>query len=176
MHQSEEWREVMRTMKSVAEESLRSERPRLTHVSIRVRDLEAAETLVTGVFGLEKMTRCPADSTSFPGEKRISFAWLGDVRFELIEQESPPTIGFDAGIGLPIGHLSEIGYFVRDLDAELVRLRELGWVVQYPIASRGQRNAKVDTDPPSGIPIELIELTPEFDEMLEEPSSTSSTS
>lgn len=171
MEQGEEWRTFMRKMKAVSDESIASGDPRLHHVSIRVDDLDKAERLMTEAFGLEKMIRYPEGFEGFPGERRISFAWVGDVFFELIEQEMPSTIGFDTGLGLPIGHLNEIGYFVADLDAELKRLRRLGWVVQYPIASPGQRMAKVDTDPPSGIPIEIIELTEELDALLEEQSA-----
>jgi catechol 2,3-dioxygenase-like lactoylglutathione lyase family enzyme len=161
-----DWQTFMRTMKSVAQASLRDGKPLLQHVSIRVKDLDAAERLMTQVFGLDRMIRYPEGFEGYPGERRISFVWLGQVFFELIEQASPPTIGFDTGVGLPIGHLNEIGYFVADLDAELERLKHLGWVVQHPIACPGQRMAKVDTDPPSGIPIEIIELTEELDALL----------
>jgi catechol 2,3-dioxygenase-like lactoylglutathione lyase family enzyme len=164
----QELRTFLRTKQSVAAESVRDGKPKLQHVAIRVRDLDAAERLMTGVFGLERMVRYEEGFEGFPGERRFSFVWLGQVFFELVEQVSPPTIGFDTGVGLPIGHLNEIGYFVADLDAELERLRRLGWVVQHRIASPGQRMAKVDTDPPSGIPMEILELTDEMDTLLNE--------
>jgi hypothetical protein len=59
---------------------------------------------------------------------------------------------------LPIGHLSEIGFFVPDLDRELARLAGLGWEVRDSIEDHGARMVKIDTDPPSGIPVELVDV------------------
>jgi hypothetical protein len=87
-------------------------------------------------------------------------AWLNDeVYLELMQPEEPQDLGYDTGCGLPIGHLSEIGFFVPDLDEELKRLAGLGWAVCDAIEDHGARMVKIDTDPPSGVPVELVEVS-----------------
>jgi catechol 2,3-dioxygenase-like lactoylglutathione lyase family enzyme len=126
-------------------------------VCIRVDDIDAAEKLMEESFGITGFVR-PAGKL-FQGEQDLSVAWLNDeVYLELMEPTEPQELGYDTGCGHPIGHLSEIGFFVPDLDQEVERLAGLGWEVRDEISDLGARMVKVDTDPPSGFPVELIEV------------------
>jgi len=141
----------------VAKRSKRENRRIFNQVCIRVDDIDAAEQLMEESFGITGFVR-PAGKL-FEGEKDLSVAWLNDeVYLELMQPDEPQELGYDTGCGHPIGHLSEIGFFVPDLDEELDRLAGLGWFVTDNIEDLGARMVKIDTDPPSGFPVELIEV------------------
>jgi hypothetical protein len=141
----------------VARKSKIENRMIFNQVCIRVDDLDAAETLMEESFGIRGFIRPGGDL--FKGEKDLSVAWINDEMYlELMEPSEPQSLGFNTGCGHPIGHLSEIGFFVPDLDHELERLAELGWAVTDSIEDHGAKMVKIDTDPPSGFPTELIEV------------------
>ena len=54
--------------------------------------------------------------------------------------------------------MSEIGFFTPDLDAEIKRLGKKDWKVNGRCETEAARMAKIDADPPSGVPVELIEV------------------
>lgn len=142
----------------VAKRSKRENRRIFNQVCIRVDDIDAAEQLMEESFGITGFVR--PDGKLFQGEKDLSVAWINDeVYVELMQPSEPQELGYDTGCGHPIGHLSEIGFFVPDLDAELERLAKLGWKVRDSIEDLGARMVKIDTDPPSGFPCELIEVS-----------------
>jgi hypothetical protein len=142
---------------AMAERAHRENRMLLNHVCIRVEDIAAAERLLADSFGITGFVR--ARGALFEGEREVSVNWIGDEFYlELSEQKHPQQIGYDTGSGQPIGHLSEVGFFVPDLDRELERLSHLGWKVTDAISNPGARMVKIDTDPPSGFPVELIEI------------------
>ena len=144
--------------KEVAKRSKQENRRIFNQVCIRVDDIDAAEQLMEESFGITGFVR--PEGKLFQGEKDLSVAWINDeIYLELMQPLEPQELGYDTGCGLPIGHLSEIGFFVPDLDAELERLAELGWQVRDSIEDFGARMVKVDTDPPSGFPVELIEVS-----------------
>lgn len=141
----------------IAKRSKRENRRIFNQVCIRVDDIDAAERLMEQSFGITGFIR-PAGKL-FQGEKDLSVAWLNDeVYLELMQPTEPQELGYDTGCGHPIGHLSEIGFFVPDLDEELERLADLGWGVTDEIEDLGARMVKIDTDPPSGFPVELIDV------------------
>lgn len=141
----------------VARRSKREHRRIFNQVCIRVDDIDAAEQLLSDSFGIDGFVR--PGGALFAGERDLSVAWISDeVYLELMEPTKPQEIGYDTGCGLPIGHLSEIGFFVPDLDEELARLAPLGWEVRDAIEDHGARMVKIDTDPPSGIPVELVDV------------------
>ena len=142
---------------TVADRSKEEDRLILNQVCIRVDDIDAAEKLLSESFGIDGFVRPGGDL--FRGEGELSVAWVSDeVYLELVEPEEPQALGYETGCGLPIGHLSEIGFFVPDMDRELARLADLGWQVQDSIEDHGARMVKIDTDPPSGIPVELVDV------------------
>ena len=136
----------------------RENRRIFNQVCIRVDDIDATERLLEESFGITGFVR--PGGKLFRGEAELSVAWLNDeVYLELMQPEEPQDLGYDTGCGLPIGHLSEIGFFVPDLDEELKRLAGLGWAVCDAIEDHGARMVKIDTDPPSGVPVELVEVS-----------------
>ena len=44
------------------------------------------------------------------------------------------------------------------MDEALDHLSKFGWVVTDDISDHGARMVKIDTDPPSGLPVELIDV------------------
>jgi len=143
--------------RDVARRSKIEDRLIFNQVCIRVDDIDAAEQLMAESFGIDGFVR--PGGALFEGERDLSVAWISDeVYLELMEPDEPQELGYDTGCGLPIGHLSEIGFFVPDMDRELVRLAELGWEVRDSIEDHGARMVKIDTDPPSGIPVELVDV------------------
>ena len=132
----------------------------LNHICIRVPNMEKTAKLLVESFGINQFTEFEiGPDTSFPGEKRLSGTWVADgLLLELMEPIETPNLNFDTGEGLPIGYLSEIGFFTPDLDAELARLEKMSWKVNGRCETEVARMAKIDTDPPSGVPVELIEV------------------
>lgn len=150
--------EMMGKYLSQASKSKRENRMIFNHFCIRVEDIEAAEKLLCKSFGLDEFLRPGGDT--FDEEKEFRVAWLDehDMYIELSQFDKPQQIGYDTGVGQPIGHLSEIGFFVPDMDRALEHLEPLGWEVSSRIDSEGARMYKVDTDEPGGIPVELIDI------------------
>ncbi len=143
--------------RDVARRSKIEDRLIFNQVCIRVDDIDAAEKLMAESFGIDGFVR--PGGALFEGERDLSVAWISDeVYLELMEPDEPQELGYDTGCGLPIGHLSEIGFFVPDLDRELERLAEFGWAVRDSIEDHGARMVKIDTDPSSGIPVELVDV------------------
>jgi hypothetical protein len=142
---------------ALARKCKREDRMLFNHFCIRVEDIDAAEKLLSESFGIGGFVRPGGDL--FKGEEELSVAWINDnVYLELMQPVDEQTLGYDTGCGHPIGHLSEIGFFVPDMDRELGRLAKLGWKVTDSIEDHGARMVKIDTDSPSGFPTELIDV------------------
>ena len=127
------------------------------HVCIRVEDIDEAEKLLCDSFGLDSFLR-PGGET-FQSEKEFRVAWLDDnnMYLEISEFEDQQKIGYDTGTGQPIGHLSEIGFFVPSMERALENLAEKGWEVTSKIESEGAKMYKVNNAQTPGIPVELID-------------------
>lgn len=162
---TEEWKAFLRTMREVHARSVKRPYAALNHVSLRISNLVEAERLLSAAFGIGPMVRFPEEYGLMPGERAIGCFWSGDVFFELVEQETPVEPA--RGSGLPIGVLVEVGFFVEDLEAEIARLEGAGYTVLWRGGRDGVAFAHLDTEPGSGIPIELIEVTPELEEILD---------
>ena len=142
---------------SLAKKCKRENRTLMNHVCIRVEDIDAAEKLLRESFGIRGFVRPGGEL--FRGEQDLSVAWINDDMYlELMQPTEKQHLGYDTGCGHPIGHLSEIGFFVPDMDRELARLAKLGWKVTDSIEDHGARMVKIDTDAPSGFPTELIDV------------------
>jgi hypothetical protein len=147
----------MKQYKSLAAKCKREDKMLFNHFCIRVEDIDAAEQLLADSFGIRGFVRPGGEL--FKGEEDLSVAWINDdVYIELMQPVEEQTLGYDTGCGHPIGHLSEIGFFVPDMDRELDRLAKLGWKVTDTIEDHGARMVKIDTDSPSGFPTELIDV------------------
>lgn len=142
---------------TLAKKCKREDRMLMNHFCIRVENIDAAEKFLSDSFGISGFVRPGGEL--FQGENDLSVAWLNDNMYlELMEPLEKQELGYDTGCGHPIGHLSEIGFFVPDMDRELARLAKLGWKVTDSIEDHGARMVKIDTDSPSGFPTELIDV------------------
>lgn len=142
---------------SLAKKCKQENRMLMNHFCIRVEDIDSAEKFLSESFGISGFVRPGGEL--FQGERDLSVTWINDNMYlELMEPLEAQHIGYDTGCGHPIGHLSEIGFFVPDMDRELARLAKLGWQVTDSIEDHGARMVKIDTDAPSGFPTELIDV------------------
>ena len=142
---------------ALAKQSKAENRMIFNHVCIRVEDIDEAEKLLCDSFGLEGFLR-PGGET-FDREKEFRVTWLNDnnMYLELSEFEGEQNIGYDTGVGQPIGHLSEIGFFVPTMERALEDLGEKGWQVTSSIEVEGAKMYKLDNPQTPGIPVELID-------------------
>ena len=157
---SSELAEFLRKYKRLAQKTRDEQRLVMNHLCIRVPELDKAERLFAESFGIDNFIRLDAaPENMFPGEKALSVAWVADGFYlELMEPQEKVSPDYNIGEGLPVGYLSEIGFFTPDMDAELLRLAQLGWEVTGECTDVGARMVKIDQNPPSGIPVELIQV------------------
>ena len=148
----------------LAKVSQREKRRMMNHICVRVDDIDESEKLLAESFNISNFIRL--SGKLFKGEKKLSLAWVSDEMYlELMQPEEKQELGYDTGCGHPIGHLSEVGFFVPDMDNELERLAKLDWEITDAIEEPGRRMIKIDTRKPSGFPIELIEIAFDEDEL-----------
>jgi catechol 2,3-dioxygenase-like lactoylglutathione lyase family enzyme len=151
------YEDFMARYREVARDAKDAGKMQMNHVCVRVDDIDAAERLLEESFGIRGFIR--PGGTLFQGEKELSVAWVTDSFYlELMQPLEPQELGYETNCGHPIGHLSEIGFFVPDMDEALTHLAGHGWRVTDDIGDHGARMVKIDTDPPSGIPVELIDV------------------
>jgi hypothetical protein len=65
---------------------------------------------------------------TFDDEREFRVAWLDDnnMYLEISRFDQPQEIGHGTGVGQAIGHLSEIGFFVPDMDVALEHPGDFG--------------------------------------------------
>lgn len=141
-----------------AKKSKRENRMIFNHVCIRVEDLDAAARLFEESFGIDGFLS-PGGET-FDEEKEFRVAWLDDhdMYLEISQFDKPQQIGYDTGVGQPIGHLSEIGFFVPDMNKAMDQLSPQGWEVTSAIEEGWASMKKISNKVTPGIPVELIEV------------------
>jgi catechol 2,3-dioxygenase-like lactoylglutathione lyase family enzyme len=141
---------------ALAKKCKREQRMLMNHVCIRVEDIDATERLLEKSFGLGGFLRPGGEL--FDGEKELSVLWINDEFYlELMQPKAPQSLGYHTG-AQPIGHLSEVGFFVPDMDQALDHLGSLGWHVTTAIEDHGAHMCKIDTQQPCGFPVELIDV------------------
>lgn len=136
----------------------------MNHVCVRVEDIDLAEAFLEKSFGLSGFLRPGGEL--FAGEKELSVLWINDEFYlELMQPEDPQKVGYETGStnSQAIGHLSEIGFFVPDMDKALNHLGSLGWRVTSSIEDHGARMCKIDSPNLTGFPVELIDVDVEAD-------------
>ena len=149
----------MERYRALARKCKREQRMLMNHVCLRVEDIDQAEEFLEQSFGLSGFIRPGGEL--FEGEKELSVLWINDEFYlELMQPEDAQKIGYDTGSrgSQPIGHLSEVGFFVPDMDRATDHLGSLGWRVTTAIEDHGARMCKMDTEQPSGFPVELIDV------------------
>jgi hypothetical protein len=156
--------QFMSSYLTLAKKSRSENRMIFNHVCIRVDKIDEAEKLLCESFGLESFLR-PGGET-FDNEKEFRVAWLPDnnMYLELSEFDEQQKIGYDTGVGQPIGHLSEIGFFVPDMERAMNELGSKGWVVTSRIETEDAKMYKVYNPKTPGIPVELIDYRIEVEQ------------
>jgi catechol 2,3-dioxygenase-like lactoylglutathione lyase family enzyme len=157
MSEKQKMDHFMASYLALAQTCKRENRMVFNHVCIRVEDIDAAEKLLCDSFGLESFLR-PGGET-FDSEKEFRVCWLQDnnMYLEMSEFDEPQTMGYDTGVGQPIGHLSEIGFFVPDMDRAMKRLEQQDWEITSAIDTDSARMYKINNTRTPGIPVELID-------------------
>lgn len=144
---------------ALANKSKSEDRMIFNHVCIRVEDIDVAEKLLCDSFGLDSFLR-PGGET-FDSEKEFRVCWLADnnMYLEMSEFDERQGIGYDTGVGQPIGHLSEIGFFVPDMDRAMEELEQQDWEITSAIDTDSARMYKISNIRTPGIPVELIDYS-----------------
>ena len=157
MSEKQKFDDFMTRYLALSKKSKAENRMIFNHICIRVEDLDEAEKLLCDSFGLESFLR-PGGET-FDDEKEYRVAWLNDnnMYLELSQFEHDQSIGYDTGVGQPIGHLSEIGFFVPSMEKAMQDLGQKGWEITSSIDIEGAKIYKVSNPWTPGIPVELID-------------------
>lgn len=154
--QEEKFERFISTYRKLAQKCKDEDRMILNHVCIRVEDLDSTEKLLAKSFGITDFLR--PGGKLFKGEKELSVTWINDEFYlELMQPKELQTLGYDSG-SQPIGHLSEVGFFVPRMEDALSHLGSLGWYVTTAIEDHGARMCKIEQREPSGFPVELIDV------------------
>jgi len=141
--------------KSVWKDASKSPYASVNHLALYVPNLEEAEEHIRQAFGIQP-TRMPEDAPAFC-DQRYSVFWQGDCYWELIEpRQSLDSMAFT--LPHPFGYLSEVGYFIPNLAAEVKRLTKLGWVIHSSQEGESWREVHIRPKPASGFILELIEF------------------
>lgn len=127
---------------------------KVDHIGIAVHDLEAALKVYKGVYGLQPLKI----ETLEPNQVRIAFIPLGEVLIELLE----PTEDGAGRIGKFLKEKGEgfhhIALRVKDIDAVLNRLKELGVPLRDQQTRPGGDDSRIAFIDPSATQNVLTEL------------------
>lgn len=128
------------------------------HVCIRTERIGEAADLLEKSFDLPVFLS-PGGQT-FEEERSYQISWLEEqtMYLELSEFNRSQLIGYDTGVGQPIGHLSEIGFFVPSMDTALEHLLPLGWSETSRIETSSAIMVKIYNTQVPGLPVELIDI------------------
>jgi predicted enzyme related to lactoylglutathione lyase len=163
----EDWKTFLRELRDAHARAVqRGQYSTVNHIALRVNDMQQASKLLSEAFGASSIVMLPEEYDRMPGEKDVGSLWLGDLYVELIETEE--SIDHTGDSDLPMGVLSEIGFFVEDMDHEIERIEKAGMKVLFRGEEDGHAFAHLDTEPSLGVPIELLQVTPDIDKVLGE--------
>ena len=132
---------------------------KIEHIGIAVKDLEAANEIYTKLFGKPPYKTEVVESESVS----TSFFKVGDSKIELLEATDPNSAiaKYIEKKGEGIHH---IAYAVKDIKAEMVRMRAEGFIVLNDEPKRGADNKLVCFLHPKTTHGVLIELCQEISE------------
>lgn len=127
---------------------------KIAHIAIAVKDLKAAKELFSKLLGAEAYH-----------EEEVAGQWVrtamfrvGQVTIELLEgtDEGSPVTKFIAKRGEGIHHIS---LEVRDIEAEIARLRDEGFAFVHDRPEQGANNSRVAFLHPRSTNGVLIEIS-----------------
>lgn len=127
--------------------------PRLRHLALIVRSLDAAESAFRAVLGL-----APSGRATLAGEgARVSFVPVPNSQIELLEPTDPQGSlnRFLATRGEGIHHLA---FDVPDLESAMIRARKAGWRLIGDTPRGGAHGTRIAFVHPAGTHGVLIEL------------------
>lgn len=130
---------------------------KIEHIGIAVKNLESSNKLYSKLFGQAHYKTEEVDSEGV----RTSFFKVGDNKIELLEatKEDSPIAKFIDKKGEGIHH---IAFDVSDIEAEMKRLKEEGFVVLSDKPKKGADNKLVAFLHPKSTSGVLIELCQEI--------------
>ena len=130
---------------------------KIEHIGIAVKDLEAANEIYTKLFGKPPYKTEVVESESVS----TSFFKVGDSKIELLEATDPNSAiaKYIEKKGEGIHH---IAYAVKDIKAEMVRMRAEGFVVLNDEPKKGADNKLVCFLHPKSTNGVLVELCQEI--------------
>lgn len=132
---------------------------KIEHIGIAVKDLETSNNLFAKLFGVShyKIEEVASEGV------RTSFFQSGPNKIELLEATNPESAiaKFLEKKGEGIHH---VAFAVEDLEAEIRRLEEEGFVVLPGFPKKGADNKKVAFLHPKGTNGVLVELCQEIKE------------
>ncbi|MGB0882302.1 MAG: methylmalonyl-CoA epimerase [Vicingaceae bacterium] len=132
---------------------------KIEHIGIAVKDLEAANEVYTKLFG-----KAPYKTETVESEGvSTSFFKVGESKIELLEatKEDSAIAKFIAKKGEGIHH---IAYAVKDIKAEMERMRNEGFIVLNDEPKKGADNKLVCFLHPKTTNGVLVELCQEISE------------
>ncbi len=130
---------------------------KIEHIGIAVKNLQESNAIFSALLGVE-----PYKSEEIVSEKVItSFLKTGEQKIELLEATSPesPIFKFIEKKGEGIHH---IAFEVKDIHAEMLRLKELGFQILNEEPKKGADNKLVCFLHPKSTNGVLIELCQEI--------------
>ena len=130
---------------------------KIEHIGIAVKDLEAANEIYTKLFGKPPYKTEVVESESVS----TSFFKVGDSKIELLEATDPNSsiAKYIEKKGEGIHH---IAYAVKDIKAEMVRMRAEGFVVLNDEPKKGADNKLVSFLQPKSTNGVFVELCQEI--------------
>lgn len=132
---------------------------KIEHIGIAVKDLEAANEVYTKLFG-----EAPYKTETVESEGvSTSFFMIGESKIELLEatKEDSAIAKFIAKKGEGIHH---IAFAVKDINSEMERMRNEGFIVLNDAPKKGADNKLVCFLHPKSTNGVLIELCQEISE------------
>tara|TARA_B100000809_G_scaffold241640_1_gene264996 strand:+ start:1899 stop:2303 length:405 start_codon:yes stop_codon:yes gene_type:complete len=132
---------------------------KIEHIGIAVKDLEAANEVYTKLFG-----EAPYKTETVESEGvSTSFFKIGESKIELLEatKEDSAIAKFIAKKGEGIHH---IAFAVKDINSEMERMRNEGFIVLNDAPKKGADNKLVCFLHPKSTNGVLIELCQEISE------------
>ena len=132
---------------------------KIEHIGIAVKDIEQANTVYENLLGIApyKMEKVESEGVS------TSFFKTGDSKIELLQATNPESAiaKFIAKKGEGIHH---IAFAVKDIEAEMKRLSDLGFTILNEEPKRGADNKLVCFIHPKNTNGVLVELCQEIKE------------